>query len=54
EKISSNKTIVLVSHQAAMIKKLCNRVVWIEEGVTKAEGEPNEVIKEYNQFLAVK
>ncbi|MBE9563465.1 MAG: ABC transporter ATP-binding protein, partial [Proteobacteria bacterium] len=32
EKISSNKTIVLVSHLTAMIKKLCIRVVWIEEG----------------------
>ncbi len=53
EKISSNKTIVFVSHQAAMIRQLCNRAVWIEEGVSKAEGTPSEVLAEYNRHLSV-
>ncbi len=51
EKIRSNKTIVFVSHQAGLIKQLCNRVVWIEEGISKAEGQADEVLKEYHQFL---
>jgi lipopolysaccharide transport system ATP-binding protein len=51
EKIRSNKTIVFVSHQGNLIKELCNRAVWIEEGVSKAEGEPDRVLKEYHQFL---
>lgn len=51
EKIRSNKTIVFVSHNAIVIKQLCNRVVWIEDGVSKAEGETAAVLKEYQQFL---
>jgi lipopolysaccharide transport system ATP-binding protein len=51
EKIRSNKTIVFVSHNAALIQQLCNRVVWIEEGVSRAEGDPESVLKEYLQFL---
>ena len=51
EKIRSQKTIVFVSHQAATIKQLCNRAVWIEEGVSRAEGDPISVLKEYHQFL---
>ncbi len=51
EKIHSHKTIVFVSHNAAAIQQLCNRVVWIEDGVSKAEGETEKVLKEYQQFL---
>jgi lipopolysaccharide transport system ATP-binding protein len=51
EKIRSNKTIVFVSHHAALIQQLCNRVVWIEDGVSKAEGDAASVLKEYHQFL---
>ncbi len=51
EKIRSNKTIVFVSHNAALIQQLCNRVVWIEEGVNRVEGDPISVLKEYHQFL---
>ncbi len=50
-KIRSHKTIVFVSHQAGLIRQLCDRVVWIEEGVSKAEGNAASVLKEYNQFL---
>jgi len=51
EKIHSNKTIVFVSHNAVLIQQLCNRVVWIEEGISRAEGEAESVLKEYHQFL---
>jgi len=51
EKIHSNKTIVFVSHNAALIQQLCNRVVWIEEGISRTEGDPISVLKEYHQFL---
>jgi len=51
EKIRSNKTIVFVSHHASLIQQLCDRVVWIEDGVSKAEGEPTQVLQEYHQYL---
>lgn len=52
EKIRSNKTIVFVSHQAGMIKQLCNRAVWIEKGISKAEGTPSDVLAQYNNSLS--
>ena len=51
EKLRSDKTIVLVSHQANTIKQLCNRAVWIEEGITRVEGETESVLTEYEAFL---
>ncbi len=51
EKIRSNKTIVLVSHSEPTIRQLCDRAVWIEDGVTQAEGATDEVLREYQRFM---
>jgi len=51
QKIKTNKTVVFVSHNAALVNQLCDRVVWIEEGVTKAEGKPKEIIAMYDDYL---
>jgi lipopolysaccharide transport system ATP-binding protein len=51
EKIRSDRTIVLVSHQSEVIRKLCNRAVWIEHGETQMEGEAGPVVQAYEAFL---
>lgn len=51
EKIRSNSTTVLVSHAPGTIKELCDRAVWIEDGVTRANGSPDEVLLEYSNHL---
>ena len=51
ERMKSNKTIVLASHNIQLLKRVCNRAVWIEAGVTKAEGKTDEVIREYHSFV---
>jgi len=51
EKIHSNKTIVFVSHNGLLIQQLCDRVVWIEGGVSRMEGSAQSVLHEYHQFL---
>lgn len=48
---SNNKTIVFISHDARMIEKLCDRVVWIENGESKMEGKPKQVVDEYHRYL---
>ena len=48
---SNNKTIVFISHDAKMIEKLCDRVVWIENGESKMEGKPAQVVEEYHRYL---
>jgi lipopolysaccharide transport system ATP-binding protein len=51
ERMRSNKTVVFVSHNAVLIQQLCHRAVWIEEGISKAEGDTTKVLNEYHRFL---
>ncbi len=48
EKIKSNQTVVLVSHNAQTIAELCDRAIWIEDGVAFAKGLVDEVLWLYN------
>lgn len=50
-KIASDKTVVLVSHSPPTVRKLCSRVVWIEQGESRMEGAADEVLKAYETFL---
>ncbi len=44
-------TIVLVSHNLEMIRKLCTHLAWIENGRLQAVGTTEEVIQKYLEFL---
>jgi lipopolysaccharide transport system ATP-binding protein len=46
-KIRSNRTVVLVSHNLEMLEEMCDRVVWIEDGATRAIGTTADVLREY-------
>lgn len=41
------KTIVIVSHDTGSIERLCDRTVWIDEGLKKKDGIPHDVIALY-------
>lgn len=43
-------TILLVSHNLAMIEKLCHRVAWIDHGHLKELDEAKEVVNNYRKF----
>jgi lipopolysaccharide transport system ATP-binding protein len=51
ERIRSNKTVVVVSHNPGVIRELCDRAVWIESGVSRAQGDAQSVVAEYAEFL---
>jgi lipopolysaccharide transport system ATP-binding protein len=51
EKFSSKHTVVLISHDAATIRKMCTRAVWIEKGRTLMEGEVDAVTNAYEAAL---
>lgn len=51
QRMQSDKTVVLVAHNEQVIRELCNRVVWIEEGKTRATGSAEEVLDQYKRFL---
>lgn len=46
-KINSNKTVVLVSHNETMVRETCDRVVWIEQGGSVAQGDVESVMDQY-------
>ncbi len=50
-RIKANKTIVFVSHNGEMVRQLCDRAVWIENGETQIEGTPHQVLTEYHKML---
>jgi lipopolysaccharide transport system ATP-binding protein len=44
-------TILVVSHDLTTLEALCDRLVWIDQGVVKAIGTPSEIIPEYRLFM---
>ena len=47
ELMSGGTTVLIVSHTIDQIERLCNRVIWLEHGVTKMIGETEEVCGQY-------
>lgn len=40
-------TVILVSHNLDMVRKLCTRLIWLEKGNIKRDGDPEEIIQQY-------
>ena len=51
EVIQSDRTVVLVSHNMHTIQTLADRVVWLDEGKSIAEGLPADLIPDYLENL---
>ena len=47
-------TIVIVSHSLSQIEQICDRCIWLHEGVIKADGTPENVHKEYLSHMSEK
>jgi teichoic acid transport system ATP-binding protein len=43
-------TVFLVSHQTQTIRDTCERTMWLEGGVIRADGPTDEVIDQYEDF----
>src|SRR5690606_28066392 len=44
---ASGRTIVVVTHSMQTVRSLCDRAVWLENGVVREEGEAGEVADAY-------
>lgn len=51
DKITSEQTVVLVSHAGEQIKRLCSRAIWLEDGSVKMQGNAKEVVDKYEKWL---
>ena len=47
-------TIVIVSHSLGQIEQICDRSIWIHEGLIKAQGNPKEIDLEYLEYMGQK
>ena len=47
ELMGQGTTVLFVSHDLSQIREMCNRVIWLEHGRVKAEGDTNEVCSGY-------
>ncbi len=51
ERVTSSQTVVLVSHSAPQIDRLCDRAVWIENGEIVMTGQTCVVTRKYAEIV---
>ena len=52
EVMSSERAVVVASHNLAFIGRLCDRVIWIDQGRVRSDGPGESVIETYKRTLA--
>jgi lipopolysaccharide transport system ATP-binding protein len=48
----AGRTVILVSHQLTQIRRLCQRVVWLESGALLKTGPTAELVSAYEDFMS--
>ncbi len=48
-----NRTVLIVSHDMFTLQQLCNKMLWMQDGVMQTYGEVDEVIQEYERYMGV-
>ena len=49
-----DKTILFVSHALELVEEICDRVILLEQGHTKMEGKPRDVLRLYRKMVQEK
>ena len=47
----SNRTVVIVSHSSKTLIELCDRVIWLHEGLIRDDGKPEKIMEKYEEFM---
>ena len=47
------RTVVIVSHSTKTLVELCDKVIWLHNGLIKKIGKPDVIMKEYEDFMRV-
>ncbi|MCM1054526.1 MAG: ABC transporter ATP-binding protein [Bacteroides sp.] len=51
EIIRNGKATILVSHSIAQVRRMCNKVLWLNKGKQIAFGETGDICDKYEEFL---
>ncbi|MEY4900869.1 MAG: hypothetical protein RI895_1291 [Actinomycetota bacterium] len=54
ELANSAGTVFLVAHSPTMIREVCNRAIWLDQGVIKLDGDTAEVLDAYEADIQAK
>lgn len=47
ELMNGKQTVLLASHNLSFVSSMCSRVIWLDQGQIKLDGESDEVVKAY-------
>ena len=50
KKIRSGLTVVIVSHSMPQMRRLCDRIIWLDKGQLREIGDPDKVTENYLNF----
>lgn len=48
---NDERTVVIVSHNSNTIKELCDKVIWLHDGLIKDQGDPEVIMDRYEEFM---
>jgi lipopolysaccharide transport system ATP-binding protein len=51
-KFARTRTTLIVSHSLDFLTELCDRVIWLEGGVVREDGDPKSVVHAYREAMA--
>lgn len=49
--LDDSRTVLIVSHSLTMLRKLCTRVMWMNDGLIKEIGPTEPVLDRYQEFM---
>ena len=50
--MNKDRTVVTVSHSSDTLRKLCDNILWLHDGVVKMQGTTEEVLPLYEEFMS--
>ena len=48
---NDDRAVVIVSHSTKTLFELCDKVIWLHEGLIRDEGKPAKIMEEYEAFM---
>jgi homopolymeric O-antigen transport system ATP-binding protein len=48
---NDGRTIVLVTHDLASVRNMCDRAIWLKHGIVTGEGDPKELVEAYTESM---
>lgn len=51
ENLMKDKTVILVTHDPGAVLRFCRRVIWLEQGELRFDGDVDEGLKKYETYL---